>query len=122
MAKQIKLSHLFNIQQYTLNNTNYREVVVTNDHSQIVVMSLLPGEEIGMEVHEVDQFIRIEKGKGIVIVNHEESDIFDGMAISIPTGNYHNIINLGNEQLKLYTIYSPPNEEEGLIQRIKPID
>ena len=112
---------ILNIEEYTIQNEYFREVVYTNKFSQLVVMSLLPGEEIGMEVHNVDQFIRIEKGEGIVKINEETFNITDGSAISVPAGNYHNIINIDKDKMKLYTIYSPPNEEKGLVQITKPI-
>lgn len=111
---------ILNIEEYTIKNENFREVVYTNKYSQLAVMSLLPNEEIGMEVHNVDQFIRIERGKGIAIINNETLDISDGTALSVPAGTYHNVINMTKDKMKLYTIYSPPNEEPGLIQEKKP--
>ena len=109
------------IEELTLANTNFRQVIFTAPHSQLVLMSLLPKEEIGMEMHEsVDQFFRIEKGQGKVVMNAEESVISDGNAIVVPAGTQHNIINTSQtEELKLYTIYSPPNHPDGKIHKTK---
>ena len=109
------------IEELTLENSNFRQVVFTAPHSQLVLMSLLPKEEIGMEMHEsVDQFFRIEKGRGKVIMNSEESVISDGIAIVVPAGTQHNLINTSEtEELKLYTIYSPPNHPDGKIHKTK---
>lgn len=108
-----------NIENDTLANDNFRKVVFTAPHSQLVLMSLNPGEEIGLEVHDnVDQFFRIEKGQGKAIIAGEESDISDGSAIVVPAGNEHNVI-AGNEGLKLYTIYSPANHKDGVVHKTK---
>lgn len=113
--------YIVEIEEKTQSNENFREVLFTAPHSQFVVMSLLPGEDIGMEVHEnVDQFIRIEKGEGKVILNGEEQPISDGTAIVIPAGTEHNVINTSqDEKLKLYTIYSPPNHKDKTIHKTK---
>lgn len=110
-----------NIEEQTLQNTNFREVLYTAQHSQLVVMSLKPQEEIGMEVHEiVDQFIRIEKGEGKALLQGEEHAIQDGFAIIVPAGIEHNIINTSKtEEMKLYTIYSPAHHKEGTIHKTK---
>lgn len=110
-----------NIEEKTLANTFFREVLFTGKYSQLVVMSLLPNEEIGMEVHEtVDQFFRIEKGQGKVVMNSEEHEIKDGSAIVVPAGTKHNVVNTSTtEALKLYTIYSPPNHPDKKIHRTK---
>lgn len=109
------------IEELTLVNTNFRQVIFTGKYSQLVLMSLLPKEEIGMEVHaNVDQFFRIEKGQGKVVMNGEESVISDGMAIVVPAGTEHNVINTSEtEELKLYTIYSPSNHPDGKIHKTK---
>lgn len=108
------------IEEGTENNQNFREVLFTAPHSQLVVMSLLPNEDIGMEVHDVDQFLRIEKGEGKVILDGEETNIADGTAIVVPAGTEHNIINTSQTaQLKLYTIYSPPQHPDKTIHKSK---
>jgi len=110
-----------NIEKLTLENDNFRKVLSTNSHSQLVLMSLKPMEEIGMEVHEnVDQFFRIDSGMGKVIANGEEFEISNGFAIVIPAGTEHNVINTSEtESLKLYTIYSPANHPDGTIHATK---
>ena len=110
-----------NIEEITLANENFRQVLFTGDHSQLVVMALKPGEEIGQEVHDnVDQFFRFEAGEGKVIIDGEETLVGDGDAIIVPAGYEHNIINTSSsESLKLYTIYSPPNHSAGTIHKTK---
>ena len=114
-----------NIEKDTIDNINYRKVISTQSNIQLVLMSLKPNEEIGNEIHEnIDQFFRIEKGKAqaIVTINNKNEiyDLEDGSVIIIPKGTYHNIKNVGSEELKLYTIYSPPNHPVDRIQLIKP--
>src|SRR3989344_3083109 len=100
--------YITNIEDKTLQNNNFRQVLFTTKITQLVLMALLPGEEIGTEVHsEHDQFIRIEQGGGIAVLNGEKTAIADGSAIVIPAGTEHNIINTSGEIMKLYTIYSP---------------
>lgn len=115
------IGFLQNIEQLTLNNNAFRQVLYTGQHSQLVVMSLKPGEEIGLEVHEiVDQFIRIESGEGKVIMNGEEHPIKDGDAFVVPALAKHNVINTSSEKpLKLYTVYSPPHHKDGTIHSTK---
>ena len=109
-----------NIEELTLANDNFRQALATFENSQLVVMSLEPGEDIGMEVHEVDQFIRIEQGHGLVILNNEETNIKDDFAIVIPAGTQHNIINASDEEkMKLYTVYSPPEHPSGTVHKTK---
>jgi len=110
-----------NIEKETLENENFRNVLYTSTYGQVVVMSLLPNEEIGMEVHEAtDQFFRVEKGEGKVIINGEESPIYDGISIVVPAGSEHNVINTSTDSsLKLYTIYMPPHHRDGTIHRNK---
>lgn len=110
-----------NIEKLTLENNNFRKVLSTNPHSQLVVMCLKPTEDIGMEVHNnVDQFFRIDSGMGKVIANGEEFEVSDGFAIVIPAGTEHNVINTSEtEDLKLYTIYSPANHPDGTIHATK---
>jgi len=115
------IGYVDDIEAKTLANSFFREVLFTGKYAQLVVMSLLPGEEIGMEVHEtVDQFFRVEKGQGKVIMNGEEHEIKDGTAIIVPAGTQHNVLNTSDsEPLKLYTIYSPPNHPQGTIHQTK---
>lgn len=108
-----------NIEKRTLENTNFREVLYTDKNTQLVVMSLLPHEEIGEEVHDVDQFLRIEQGIGQAVLNHVSHDIKDGSAIIVPTGTLHNIINTGGTPMKLYTLYTPPHHKDGTIHKTK---
>jgi len=109
------------IEEKTLANENFREVLFTSQHCQLVVMSLLPNEEIGVETHEiVDQFLRVEKGEGKVIMNGEAHPVKDGDAIIVPAGTEHNLINTSAEnQLKLYTVYSPAHHKDGTIHKTK---
>jgi len=110
-----------NIEEKTLSNDNFREVLVTGQHSQLVVMSLLPGEDIGTEVHEiVDQFIRVESGEGKAVINGEEIALTDGVALVIPSGAEHNIINMSEEKsMKLYTVYSPAHHKDKTVHTTK---
>lgn len=112
---------VINIEQKTLKNENFREVLFTAPHSQLVVMTLQPGEEIGLETHDdVDQFIRVEAGTGKAILNGKEKALADGTAVVIPAGTEHNVVNSSQtEALKLYTIYSPPEHPDGTIHKTK---
>ncbi len=108
------------IEKITEENTNFRKVVYTGNHLQLVVMSLKPGEDIGEEVHpKVDQFFRVEEGKGKVVMDGEETEFEDGFAIVVPSGVNHNVINTGDEDLKLYTIYTPANHIDGIVHSTK---
>ncbi len=110
-----------NIEQDTLNNTNFRKVLYTGKHGQVVVMCLQPGEDIGMEVHTgLDQFFRVDKGQGKVIMDGEEFTFSDGFAFVVPDGTNHNIINTSTtDTLNLYTIYMPANHPDGTIHATK---
>lgn len=110
-----------NIEKATLANFNFRQVLYTSKHSQLVLMSLKPGEDIGMEVHEEnDQFFRIEKGQGKCMIDGNEYELADGMAIVVPAGAQHNVINNSQEEdLKLYTIYSPAHHKDGIVRATK---
>lgn len=110
-----------NIEKITLENDNFRKVLYTGQHAQLVVMSLLPSEDIGMEVHGVtDQFLRIEKGEGKVILNGEERIVKDGDVIIVPAGTEHNLINTSSQNpLKLYTLYSPPHHKDKIVHKTK---
>lgn len=109
------------IEKLTLENEDFRQVIYTGQHSQLVLMSLKPKEDIGMEVHEiVDQFLRIEKGQGKAILNGEEHEIHDGSAIIVPAGTKHNIINTSETDfMKLYTVYSPAHHKDGTVHKTK---
>jgi mannose-6-phosphate isomerase-like protein (cupin superfamily) len=109
------------IDKKTEENEYFREVLFTGPHSQLVVMSLKPGEEIGLETHgDIDQFIRIEEGKGIAILDGQEYKLEDGIAIVIPAGTEHNVINTSTkEALKLYTVYTPPEHPDGTLHKTK---
>jgi len=111
---------IVNIEKASLENDTFRTVLYTAPHSQLVVMSIQPGEDIGEEVHELDQFLRVEAGEGKAVLNDVEYKIEDGSAIVVPAGTKHNIINTSLEKsLKLYTVYSPPEHKDGVIHITK---
>jgi mannose-6-phosphate isomerase-like protein (cupin superfamily) len=107
------------IEKLTRENNNFRKVLYTGRYSQLVLMSLNPGEEIGEEVHGLDQFLRIEVGSGKAVVGENTYDVSDGFAIVVPAGTKHNVINTGEAPLKLYTIYSPPNHRDKVLHQTK---
>ena len=113
--------YVINIEKKSLENEYFREVLFTGPRIQLVVMSLSPGEDIGLETHDdVDQFIRVEAGQGKAILNDEEYNLEDGSVVIIPAGTQHNIVNSSqSESLKLYTIYSPPEHPQGTIHKNK---
>lgn len=110
-----------NIEKDTQENNFFRKVIFTAEHSQLVLMTLKPGEEIGEEVHNtLDQFFRFESGEGKVVMDGMESNVGDGFAAVVPAGTKHNVINTSSDKpLKLYTIYSPPNHQDGTIHQTK---
>ncbi len=109
-----------NIEKKTEENENYREVVFTGQHMQLVVMTLQVGEEIGLEVHDThDQFFRVEVGQAKIVMDGEESIIGAGSAAIVTAGTEHNVVNTGTEPLKLYTIYAPPQHPDGTIHKTK---
>ena len=110
-----------NIEKDTEGNENFRKVLYTGKHSQLVLMSLKPKEEIGIEVHkDNDQFFRFEKGQGKVIIDENEYEVSDGFAVVVPAGAQHNVVNVSDsEELKLYTIYSPAHHKDGVIRLTK---
>jgi mannose-6-phosphate isomerase-like protein (cupin superfamily) len=110
-----------NIEKDTLANGNFRRVLYTAGHSQLVLMNLNPKEEIGMEVHpDNDQFFRFEKGQGKCIIDGHEYEVSDGFAVIVPAGAKHNIINTSDkDDLKLYTIYSPAHHKDGIVRTTK---
>lgn len=108
------------IEKATRDNTDFRRVLFTDQKSQLVLMSILPGEEIGEEVHDdIDQFIRIEAGHGVVTLDGEVVQVSDGSAIVIPAGTKHNVQNTGQDDLKLYTLYTPPEHKDGTVHHTK---
>jgi mannose-6-phosphate isomerase-like protein (cupin superfamily) len=113
--------YVVNIEQRTNENDYFREVLFTAPHSQLVVMTLQPGEEIGQETHDDgDQFIRVESGTGEAILDGEKSSLGVGSAVVIPAGVEHNIVNSsGDEPLRLYTVYTPPEHPDGTINKDK---
>jgi mannose-6-phosphate isomerase-like protein (cupin superfamily) len=100
-------------------NNNYRKVLFTGAFSQLVVMSLADGEEIGLEKHEVDQFIYVVDGEGTGTIEGSEEELEKGDAICVPAGTWHNIVNRGDERMKLITVYSPPAHPAGLVEEEK---
>jgi mannose-6-phosphate isomerase-like protein (cupin superfamily) len=119
--KEAPMDHyLIDIEEATVKNDNFRKVLFTATNSQLVLMSLKPGEDIGAETHDLDQFIRVEAGYGTAQLNGKDHPIQDGSALVIPAGTLHNILNSGkDEPLKLYTIYSPPEHKDGRVHRTK---
>ena len=112
--------YITNIEKISLENENFREVLYAAKNSQLVVMSLRLNEEIGAEVHQLDQFIRCEQGTGKAILDGAEHAISDGFVVVVPAGTNHNIINTSSDKpLKLYTLYSPPNHKDGVIHKTK---
>jgi mannose-6-phosphate isomerase-like protein (cupin superfamily) len=110
-----------NIEQKTITNTDFRHVLYTGTHMQLVLMSLKPGEDIGSEIHaENDQFFRFDAGAGKVVINETEYEVADGDAVIVPAGAAHNVINTSDsEDLKLYTIYAPSHHKDGTVRATK---
>ena len=109
-----------NLEELTKNNENFRQVLYTAKNCQLVLMNLLPKEEIGEEVHTLDQFLRIEERSGKAILDGKEYNIADGSAVLVPAGTRHNIINTSaKKSMKLYTLYSPPEHQDGVIRKTK---
>lgn len=110
-----------NIEKDALANNNFRKVLYTGKYSQLVLMSLRPKEEIGLEAHEQnDQFFRFEQGQGLCVIDGHEYEVSDGVAIVVPAGAQHNVINTSDTvELKLYTIYSPANHKDGITRQTK---
>lgn len=109
-----------NIEKLTVENDNYRKVLYTGKHMQLVLMTLQAGEEIGREVHEGhDQFFRIEEGQGRISIDDNEYDVKDDDAMIVPAGAWHNVVNTGSTPLRLYTLYGPPEHREGVLHPTK---
>ncbi len=112
--------YVTNIEKLSLENENFRKVLYTAKNSQLVVMNLKPNEDIGEEIHQLDQFIRCERGQGRAILDGVDHVISDGFVVVVPAGTRHNIINVSSDKdLKLYTLYSPPNHRDGVIHKTK---
>ena len=109
-----------NIEEIAVKNDDFRQVLYTTRNSQLVVMSLKPKEEIGMEMHEtIDQFFRVEKGTGEALLDGIQTPFSPGFAVLVPAGTYHNITNTGSVPLKLYTLYAPPNHRDGVVHHTR---
>lgn len=112
--------YYINIEEETVNNSNFRKVLYTGNYTQLVLMALKPNEEIGMEVHGNDQFFRFEAGHGKVVVDGTEYEVADGHVVVVPAGAEHNVVNTSSEEdLKLYTLYSPPHHKDGTVHETK---
>jgi mannose-6-phosphate isomerase-like protein (cupin superfamily) len=108
------------IEQQTTGNSDFRRVLYTGHHLQLVLMTLQPGDEIGAEVHEDrDQFFRFEEGRGQVDIDDNTYDVVDGSGVIVPAGARHNVRNTGDDPLKLYTLYGPPEHKDGVVQSTK---
>jgi len=107
------------IEAIAIQNEDFRQVLYTAKHCQLVVMALKPNEEIGAEVHKLDQFFRVERGCGEVVLDGVRTPLLAGYAVVVPAGAKHNIINTGTEPLKLYTLYAPPNHRDGVIHHTR---
>jgi len=117
----MKKGYVTNIEKDSLENDNFRKVLYTSSHSQLVLMSLLPGEDIGAEVHEqLDQFFRVEAGTGKAVLNGVDYPLEDGSAVVVPAGVDHDIVNTSStEKMKLYTVYSPAEHKDKVIRTTK---
>ena len=119
--ENVMSGYSINIEEKTLAGNNFREVLYTTQRSQLVIMTLQPGEEIGLEKHEGhDQFIRVEAGQGVAILDGEQHKLEDGVAVVIPAGTEHNVINTSSsEPMRLYTLYTPPEHPDGIVHATK---
>lgn len=120
-----KKVYVLDIESETKNNTNFRTTLWTGDHTQLTVMSVKPGEEIGLEVHDVDQFLRVEAGEATIFAGDDKESVTEhgklaeDMAILVPAGTWHNFVNTGSEDLKIYSLYSPAEHKPGTIHVTK---
>lgn len=108
-----------NIEQLAIKNSAFRQVLYTAKHCQLVLMALKPKEDIGAEVHQLDQFFRVEEGAGEVVLDGVTTAVNAGFAVFVPAGTNHNIINTGNVPMKLYTLYAPPNHRDGIVHHTR---
>ena len=111
--------YVHEIEGIAARNLDFCQVLYTAQHCQLVVMSLNPKEEIGAEVHKLDQFFRVEQGSGEAVLDEVRTAVHAGYAVVVPAGARHNIFNTGNEPLKLYTLYSPPNHRDGVVHHTR---
>jgi mannose-6-phosphate isomerase-like protein (cupin superfamily) len=111
--------YIQNIESITVQNEEFRRVLYTAKNCQLVVMALKPKEEIGMEVHTLDQFFRVEEGTGEAVLNGVRTEISAGFAVLVPAGAKHNIVNTGTVPMRLYTLYAPPNHRDGVIHHTR---
>lgn len=107
------------IESLTVKNEDFRQVLYTARHCQLVLMALKPKEEIGAEVHQLDQFFRVEEGAGVAVLDGVRTELRAGFAVVVPAGAKHNIINTGTVPLKLYTLYAPPNHRDGVVHHTR---
>lgn len=112
-------SYIGNIEQLAADNDNFRQVLHTGDHAQVVVMSLLGGQDIGSEVHDLDQILVVVQGSGLAVLNGEETEVRPGSLVYVPEGATHNLLNTGEGALKLYTVYTPPAHRDGTVHVTK---
>ncbi len=125
MTDHDKQVYILDIEEATTSNTNFRTTLWTGEHTQLTVMSVKPGEEIGLEVHHVDQFLRVEAGEATIFTGPSEDAVSEhgkvsaDMAILVPAGTWHNFVNNGTEDLKLYSLYSPAEHDPGTIHVTK---
>jgi len=108
-----------NIEEIAVKNEDFRQVLYTAKNCQLVIMALKPMEEIGMELHQLDQFFRVEEGTGEAILDGVHTKISAGFAVLVPAGTNHNIINTGSTAMKLYTLYAPPNHRDGVVHHTR---
>jgi mannose-6-phosphate isomerase-like protein (cupin superfamily) len=107
------------IESLTIENTDFRRVLYTAKNCQLVLMALKPEEEIGAEVHQLDQFFRVEEGSGVAVLDDVRTELSAGFAVIVPAGTLHNIINTGSGPLKLYSLYAPPNHRDGVVHHTR---
>lgn len=111
--------YVANIEELGLSNSDFRRVLYTDKNTQLVLMSLKPGEDIGEEVHDVDQFLRVDQGNGTAVLDGTSHQIENGSAIVVPAGTKHNLINGPDSEMKLYTLYMPPHHKDGTVHKTK---
>lgn len=115
-----KRGYCADIEEATIANNDFRRVLYTGEHLQLVLMSLAPGEEIGEETHEDrDQFFRFEEGEGVVVIDGKENEVEDNFAVIVPAGACHNVKNTGEEPLQFYTLYGPPEHKDRTVHQTK---